>query len=138
MSKIPLLLLALVVVLAAVTTISIAQDETTAESAPPEEVIFQPAEDVTEFTVSGRSALFRLSASTPSGGVISEPKISENVELVRTARIRLVSEQGPLIGSFHREFTFRSKSAGQATIEIRAKAPSVREPIVVKYTVTME
>jgi hypothetical protein len=106
---------------------------------PGVERIVVPMEGVTEFTVTGRSTLFRLAISTISGGTIGEPKIDGNARLIRTAEIINVDKDGqPLIGAFNKEFVFRGTAAGRVTIEIKKTLPTQPTPVVEKFTVTIK
>ena len=82
------------------------------------EKITIPLDGVKEFTVTGRSTLFRITVSTIAGGTISEPKITGPAEHVRTAEISEVAKDGTLrIGTLTMEFVLRGTGAGIATIE---------------------
>ena len=56
--------------------------------------IVVPTEGVTDFSVTGRSTLFRLPVSTIGGGTIGEPKITGNVQHLGTAEVIHVGEGG--------------------------------------------
>lgn len=118
---------------------SYGQEEEAAKKRDTERIVV-PADGVTEFTVTGRSTLFRVSVSTPTGGTISaKPKITGNARHVRTAEIIRVTEGGkPIIGSLEKEFVFRGTGAGTATIEIEKTSPSEPTPVVVTYKVTID
>lgn len=119
--------------------VSHAEEEKKEDETKKFETIIVPVEGVTEFTVTGRSTLFRLPISTIAGGTISEPKITGKVKLIRKAEITLVEKGGvPLIGSLNKEFVFQGTAAGKATIEFEKKLPTEPKPVIVKYTVMIE
>ena len=101
--------------------------------------IIVPMEGITDFVVTGRAPLIRLTVSTIAGGSIKTPKTMGNIRHVRTTEIVTVDKDGrPLIGAIVKEFLFRGTGKGRATIEITKTLPTQPMPIVKRYTVTLK
>jgi hypothetical protein len=88
------------------------------------EQIVEPVEGAFKLNVTGRSTLLRIPVSTIAGGQISDPAITGPAKLVRTADIRRVSEDGPMIGNTNKEFVFASTGAGEVKIVIKITTPT--------------
>ncbi len=101
------------------------------------EQIYVPKKGLTEFSVTGRSSLFRITVSTPSGGTISNPVIRGNAKLLRSAEVTFIREGGPTIGALTKEFVFRGTSSGKVEIEIQKTNPTSPMPVVEVYKVTI-
>jgi ABC-type phosphate transport system substrate-binding protein len=127
----------LAVVSVVMCALAIGQDDAEKKD-PAVEQIVVPTEDTTEFTVDGRSTLFRLTVTTPAGGSIEEPVIIGKARHLRTAEITNVSSSGPSIGAMTKEFVFRGTAAGKVEIKITHKGPATTTPVVEVFRVTIK
>lgn len=117
-----------------------AQDaaESREAKAAAEEKIFVPEEGVQNFTVTGRSTLFRITVSTLAGGKIEEPVIKGKAMKVRSAVVTTVDKDGhPHIGALVKEFVFRGTAAGKVEITFKRTIPTSPMPEVEEYHVTI-
>ena len=103
-----------------------------------EKTITVPQEGVTKFNVTGKAPLFRLTASTISGGSIAAPKITGKAKLLDSYSVIHVGEGGPLIGAHQKEFVFQATGTGTVTIEFKKTYPTQPEPETETYTVTVK
>lgn len=103
------------------------------------ERVVVPVEGVREFTVTGRSTRFRLTATTIAGGTIEQPVVEGPAKLVRTSEIERVGKGGePLIGSAEKQFEFRGTGGGTVKISIKKTLPTQPMPIVDAYRITIK
>jgi hypothetical protein len=117
------------------TTLAFGQDG----NGPPTESIVVPAEGVTDFTVTGRSTLFRLSVETIAGGSIEKPVVTGSAKHIRTEEITTAGKDGEnLIGGLNQHFVFRGTGAGKAKIVINYKAPTSPDVVTKTYNVTIK
>jgi hypothetical protein len=123
----------------AVGLLSLARGEDAEAKKPGKESIVIPADGVKEFSVIGRSTLFRITVTTIAGGEISEPKIKGPAKLIRFAEIQEVGPDDSLIvGSLRQEFVFRGTGDGKVGIVFEIKTPTQPEPTTEKYMVTIK
>lgn len=119
--------------------LSLARGEDAEAKKPAKESIVIPADGVKEFSVTGRSTLFRITVTTIAGGEISEPKIKGPAKLIRFAEIQEVGPDDSLIvGPLRQEFVFGGTGPGKVSIEFGIQAPNQADRQTEKYTVTIK